>query len=165
MLSYSFEEFSVNLNKIFGNPVLVAVMIGFLLFATYTDVKSLKIYNKFNLCFLITRIIFIFIPTYNLPLTSFQVAGAICGSLVLMIPAIHFMQKMGGDIKLIFVLGLFLGIDLVFLLIGLSCATLILYSAIKKIITKQDVKHVFVPFAVFFTISFLIMFTINIILI
>lgn len=156
---FNIKEIIVNeLNVFFSNPYLIGVLLLFFAVATYTDIKSLKIYDKFNIVFLITRIIFIFIPTYNLPFNMSHFFGGLIGFLVLIVPAIALMHKMGGDIKFITVLGLYLGIPLTVLLLFISCITMLIFSLIKKIITKGDVKKVLVPFAPFFSISFIMMF-------
>ena len=160
MISYSLVELSQNLNNIFGNPLVFLIIAIILGICTYTDIKNMKIYNKVNIIFFILRIGLIFIPVYTLELTLYQIVGAIIGAIILIIPAVHFMQKMGGDIKLIFVLGLYLGIDLILILLGISFIVMILFSLIKKVITKKPVMKTFVPFAPFFTTSFAIMFLI-----
>ena len=149
------------LNSFFSNPYLIGVLFLFFIGATYTDIKSLKIYNKFNLAFLTTRIVFIFVPVYGLSLSVSHIFGALIGFTVLIIPAVALMHKMGGDIKFITVLGLYLGTPLTILLLFISCVTMLLFSLIRKLATKDEVKKALVPFAPFFTISFSIMFIIS----
>lgn len=145
-----------DINTLFNNYLLISVMFLFFIGATYTDVKSLKIYNKFNIAFFLTRIIFIFIPTYNLSFGISHIVGALIGFLILTIPAVALMHKMGGDIKFITILGLYLGAPLTILLLIISCVTMLIFSLLKKITTKKEIKKVLVPFAPFFTISFVI---------
>ena len=57
-------NFLESASVVFNNPLATSVLLLFLLGATYTDVKYLKIYNKFNLTLVITRIIFLFLPVY-----------------------------------------------------------------------------------------------------
>lgn len=145
------------LNNFFSNQGVVVLLFVFLAVATYTDLKSLKIYNKFNLIFLISRFALF---TY-LPLTFNHFLGALVGFLVLTIPAVHLMHKMGGDIKFITVLGLFLGLPLTIALLALSCMYMLIFSLFKKLTKKINVKKVLVPFAPFFMISFLTLFIIS----
>ena len=152
------------LNSFFSHSYLIGVLFLFFIGATYTDIKSLKIYNKFNLAFLITRIVFIFIPVYGLSLSFSHIFGALIGFTVLIIPAVALMHKMGGDIKFITILGLYLGTPLMILLLLISCITMLIFSFIKKLITKDEVKKTLVPFAPFFTISFSIMFIISLLI-
>lgn len=145
----------------FNNSYLIGILFLFFIYATYTDIKCLKIYNKFNLLFLLTRIVFIFIPMHEFTLNISHILGAFVGFIVLTIPAVALMHKMGGDIKFITILGLYLGFPLIILLLIISCATMLIFSFIKKLITKNNVKKVLVPFAPFFTFSFTIMFIIS----
>lgn len=163
-MSYSLQEFQNNLALIFNNPVVIIIISLFLFIATYTDIKHRKIYNNLNIAFLISRIVLIFIPIYGFSLTLSQIIGSIAGVLILLIPAIHFMQKMGGDIKFVFVLGLYLGIDITFLFLALSFILEMLYALIIKITTKKEVMKLYVPFAPFFTASFFLILVINFIL-
>ncbi|WP_368263381.1 prepilin peptidase, partial [Clostridium disporicum] len=113
-MSYLINE----LNNFFSNQFIIVLLLLFFAFATYTDLKYLKIYNKFNLALLILR----FALIYYLPLSWSHLFGAVVGFLVLTIPAVHLMHKMGGDIKFITILGLFLGLPLTIALLALSCA-------------------------------------------
>lgn len=126
--------------NLFSNPVLVTTLMMFLAFATYTDIKSLKIYDKFNIVFLIVRIIFIFIPIYGIGLTPSHLLGAIAGCLFLFIPAFILLHKMGGDIKFLSILGLYLGVYLTVFLLLISCITMLLFSVIRIIYRKLKYK-------------------------
>lgn len=145
------------LARVYDNPLVFGIIILFLLFSSYTDLKYLKIYNKSNLAFLIVRIILIFIPTYTLGFNFQTILGGILGAGFLMVPAMKLMYNMGGDIKLLGVLGLYIGGYNITLLLALSCITMLIFSFIRKIITKKELKNLDTPFAPFFTISFLIM--------
>ena len=151
-------------NTLFDNNLVVILLLVFLGIATYTDIKSLKIYNKFNLVFLITRIILIFIPTYGLKLGINNIGGALFGFLILFIPAMVKMHKMAGDIKFITVFGLYLGFPLTIVLMSLSCISMLIFSFIRKIVTKKEIGKVLTPFAPFFTFSFITMLMIYILL-
>ena len=87
----------------------------FLIIATYTDCKSMKIYNKFNLTMLIVRAIWLVILGIffkNLFSWSY-VLDCIFGGAVLClafwIPAAIAGDSIGGDIKFAFNLGLWCG--------------------------------------------------------
>lgn len=152
---------SNELNVLFSNHVLCYMLLIFFIIATYTDIKSFKIYNKFNIVFFITRIIIIFVPVHGVQLTLNHLMGALIGFLTLTIPAMALMHKMGGDIKFITILGLYLGASLTVVLLLISCITMLIFSFTKKMITKEKIKKVLVPFAPFFMISFVIMFIIS----
>lgn len=151
------KEFSL----IFNNHLVFIIILGFLLFSSYTDIKYLKIYNKSNLAFLILRFVLIFIPTYSLSFNINTIVGGILGVGFLLIPAMKFMYNMGGDIKLLGVLGLYLGGYNITILLALSCFLMLVFSLIRKIITKKALKNLDTPFAPFFTASYIVMFLAN----
>ena len=74
--------------------------------------------------------------------------------LALLIPAIVFLQKMGGDIKFIGVIGTYLGCGLTIFMLVLGCLYMLIFSLFRKIITKQNVKNLKTPMAPFFMVSF-----------
>lgn len=156
-LNFLWESIGNSLRSIYTNPLVFIVILLFLLFASYTDIKSFLIYNKMNLLFLICRIIFIFIPVYSLGFNLEYLIGGVLGALFLMIPAMYLMKNMGGDIKLMAVLGLYLGAYNITILLYLSCITMLLFNFGRKLITKQSVLKLDTPYAPFFTVSFLIM--------
>lgn len=87
----------------------------FLIIATYTDCKSMKIYNKFNLVMLITRVAWFVVLGVCFPdLTSWLyvldcIFGAFILCLAFWIPAAIAQDQIGGDIKFAFNLGLWCG--------------------------------------------------------
>lgn len=144
----------LELLNIYNNKLLLITMFVFLIIATYTDIKSLKIYNKFNIAFLITRLIFIFIPVYTYKLELTHIVGSVVSFILILIPAIALMHKMGGDIKFMTIMGLYLGgyLSVIFLL--LSCFYNLMYSLISVFVLKKHSKDVLIPFAPFFLTSF-----------
>lgn len=155
------NEIFSDFNAVFSNPLVLIIITIFALFATYTDIKSLKIYNKANLLFFIFRIILIFIPTYGLAFSFNSLLGGLIGAIILIIPAVALMHKMGGDIKFIFVLGLYLGLPLTIILLIISCASMLIFSLFRKIITKKELRKLLTPFAPFFTFSLFVMYIIS----
>jgi len=87
----------------------------FLIIATYTDCKTMKIYNKFNLVMLIVRtlwfvILGIFFPDLiSLGYVLDCIFGAFILCLAFWIPAAMAKDQIGGDIKFAFNLGLWCG--------------------------------------------------------
>lgn len=155
------QYFNNSLSAIFSNYVVIAVLIVAFLIASYTDIKYMKIYKKFIYVFLAIRILLMIIPQYGYPLKLSHLLGAVVGSLVLLIPAMITMHKMGGDIRFIFVLGLYTGLVPIMTIIALSCVTMLIFSFIRKIITKKDLWKLNTPYLPFFFISFLILLTYN----
>lgn len=95
------------------NIILILLLNAFMIFATYTDIKSMKIYNKFNIVMLVTRIIsFIVLFSMN-QITLLEIGmfvlGAIIMFLAFLIPAMITLDSIGGDIKFAFNVGLWVG--------------------------------------------------------
>lgn len=140
------EEISKALDHLYGNPIVAIVLTAFMVIATYTDVLQLKIPNKLNGAFLISR--FVLIPW--LGFSIWDVVGAVVCFIALLIPAMVKMQKMGGDIKCVTVLGLYAGIALAPPFLLLSCAYFVVVNFLRFIIGK---KTGLLPFAPFFLAS------------
>lgn len=132
-----------SMKHVYGEPLLWITMLLFLTVATYTDVKTLKIPNKLNGAFLIARLILI--PFVGLAIGD--VIGAILAGLALLIPAMVKMQKMAGDIKIAFVLGLYMGVALVPVFFVGASVMLALTTFISGYFGK---KLILLPFAPFF---------------
>lgn len=131
------------MNHVYGEPLLWITMLLFLSVAAYTDVKTLKIPNKLNGAFLVARILLI--PFIGIGIGD--IIGAILAGLALLIPAMVKMQKMAGDIKIAFVLGLYMGVALVPLFFVGASIMLALTTFISGYFGK---KLILLPFAPFF---------------
>lgn len=141
-------------SSFFDNGLMIAFLLAAFMYASYTDMLEFKIYDKFNLFLMGARLVFVFIPIYGKMITLDSYLGGIIGVLVLLIPAVVFLQKMGGDIKFIGVIGTYLGSGLTLFLLILGCIYMLIFSLIRKIITKEKVKHLKTPMAPFFMLSF-----------
>lgn len=135
-------------STLYGNPLILIILTLYLSIATYTDVKTMKIPDKLNGFFFLVRLILI--PFIGFSFTD--VAGALFSFVVMMIPAMIKMHKMGGDIKCLSVVGLYVGIYLAPLFLVLTCVFFILYAGLSAIARKK-MKNV--PFAPFFLLSHL----------
>lgn len=127
------------INTVFSNELLSLVLLLFLIYATYTDVKYLKIYNKFNIFIMFVRVAFIFIPVYTLELTAGNIVASLSAFMIFLTIAMIFMHKMGGDIKFIGAFMLYFNFEymLVFsatasVLNGIYCIFLKIYFNYKK---------------------------------
>lgn len=138
----------------FQNGLVIAFLLSAFMYASYTDIMEYKIYDKFNFFLLAVRLPFVFIPIYGLPLTWSSYFGSIVAILALLIPAVVFLQKMGGDIKFMGVMGMYLGLGLTIFTLILGCFYMLIFSFIRKIVTKQQVKHLKTPMAPFFFSAF-----------
>ena len=151
------EKLLNNYMEVFKNPLVLIIMFCFLSYSTYTDLKNKKIYTVSNGLFLLCRIILIFIPVYNLKFNLNSLLGGIGVWLLMIIPAIIVMAKMGGDIKLGIVLGLYLGLDLSLIFLILTVIISIIHLGIKIYIKKDMTTKTYVPYAPYFLISFIVM--------
>lgn len=142
------------ISPFFNNGLLIAFLLAAFMYASYTDIMEYKIYDKFNLFLMTARLIFVFIPIYGKPITIDSYLGSIIGILALLIPAVVFLQKMGGDIKFIGVIGMYLGSGLTIFMLVIGCFYMLIFSLIRKIITKEKVKHLKTPMAPFFNLAF-----------
>lgn len=132
------DSFLNSLSSVYGNKVAVITVLIFLTIASYTDIKSMKIPNKVNILFLLSR----FLIISFLPLTLSSLAGGLLAFVVPLIPAIVLMHKMGGDIKCLTVLGLFVGGYNTILMLALSS----MYGLIYIILFNKKGNISFAPF-------------------
>ena len=145
----------------FQNHLMIGFLLAVFAFATYTDIKERKIYDNFNFLVFCVRGGFLFMPTYAAPLTMDNFLGGLLGFIIFLIPAVVFMQKMGGDLKFILVIGFYLGTGLTLFLIAISCCYMLLYSLLRKLVKKVKVKHLATPMAPFFSLAFLTLYIIS----
>lgn len=167
--------------RLFANIPEIILLNIFLIIATYTDCKSMKIYNKFNLTMLITRALFFVVLAFFFKdqISIGYVVDCIFGALILCfafwIPAAIAGDSIGGDIKFAFNLGLWCGsIPALFLaLIGTILNLgfrLVFGDKDKKEIHSKKIGnygHVFfkatgrVPLAPFFYAGYIVLFAIH----
>lgn len=143
---------------LYGNYLLVAIMTIFLGVATYTDIKYLKIRNSLNLTFAIIAIVLIPFFGFSWGEVFSKLGGSAFGFFALLIPAMIRNHKMGGDIKAMAVLGLYLGVYIVPVFMALASLTGVVYLYIRFISNKSIGNF---PFAPFFLASHLILFIIS----
>lgn len=156
---------SEQLNWFATQPLLVVLLFVYLIGATYTDIKSLKVYDKYNLTFFIVFTTYIVLAQFDsIPIDSLSIWVHILGMVVsffaLLIPAMILMHKMGGDIKLVTVIGYVIGLPLFFPFFVITCLVGLIYGGTRKFILKKPVMKF--PFAPFFLSSFIILSVITI---
>lgn len=122
------DNFNSYSELIFSNKVLSLVLLSLLIYATYTDVKYLKIYNKFNLFIVLVRVIFAFIPVYGLKITMSNIFSSIIAFIIFLVLAVIFMHQMGGDIKFIGAFMLFFNIEYMFIFLMISSVLNMVYT-------------------------------------
>lgn len=120
----------------------------FLVVASYFDKKEMKIPNKLNLSFGIIRILLI--PLVGIGFGN--IYGMMFGFLIILIPAMIKNKPMGGDIKMMTVLGLYLGMQNTMVLLFGTIIYSLLFS-IPVFLGKR--KDEYVPLAPFVLASYL----------
>lgn len=131
------NNFNNCLDTVFSNTLLSITLLCILLYATYTDIKYLKIYNKFNLLIIFIRVIFIFIPNNSLPFTFQNIIASILAFTTFLTMAVIFMHKMGGDIKFIGAFMLFFNFEYMIVFIMIASILSLIYSVSVKTYLKN----------------------------
>lgn len=139
-------EIASKMESLYGEPLFLLIFTTFLLIATYTDMKTLRIPNWLNGSMAVLR--FALIPIIGFGIAD--IIGAIIAFISLLIPAVIKMHKMGGDIKAMTVIGLYLGAYLVSVFFFIIIMYFFLYVGIMLVL-KKKLKNV--PFAPFFLLA------------
>lgn len=119
-----------------------------LLIASYFDTKTLKIPNELNLSFFMIR--FMLASVIGLGIGNYL--GLLVGCLIILIPAMAKMKPMGGDIKMMSVIGFYSGYQNVLMIMILA----IIFSAIyygTVFLRKKEFKDI--PLAPFILTAFI----------
>lgn len=153
-------------SPLLAEPIALACLVLFTVWAGVFDIKTLKITNRFNQVFFLTGWMFMaigfvtalpsIIPSLSLGWTN--VAGMIAGFLILFIPAFFKNHPMGGDIKMTAVLGFWIGLEpMIFvLLVGVAANALYWMGAFS--IWKEYGSKTLMPFAPFFALGVLVVY-------
>lgn len=141
-----------------SHPLVLLWLAIFFLWATITDLRSLKIPNKLNALLAIGNLV-IFV-LYPLTQGDWQASvqalfAASIGFIVLLIPAVATGFQMAGDIKFIGALGFAFTPISMMAYLGLSIVLNALTNGFL-IATKRKAFEQVIPFAPFFTCSFII---------
>lgn len=150
-----------DISTLYGNYTIVAIITVFLGIASYTDMTYLKIRDTLNITFGIIAVVLIPFFGFSFGEMYGKIGGLVIGFLALFIPAMIRNHQMGGDIKAMAVLGLFLGIYItpVFLAIASVLGAIYLYAHLAL---RKPMKTI--PFAPFFLASHLILFLLSFVL-
>lgn len=141
-------------NSIYGNGYVLTASFLLLLIASYFDIKHMKIPNKLNLTFFIIRLLLCFVIGIEVG----NLYGMIAGFLLLLIPAMIKNKPMGGDIKLMTVLGFYIGVKNLLILLAGTIVFSMFYTA-PNLIKKRERKDF--PLAPFVLLSFISIITIS----
>jgi len=138
-------------------PILMMILVIYLIIASYFDIKERRIPNILNITFLIIRLLLI--PFIGIG--KEHLLGAIFSFLIFFIPSFITLHKMAGDIKMAFVVGLYLSIQPVILLVGVSLFFCIIYIIIRSFKKKKSESIAYAPF---FLLSLVFLWVISLII-
>lgn len=157
---YMFLKEGINsIERVLPSYPVFIIVLTFCLIATYTDITKLKIPNKLNAVFAcIHTMIFIIYPLIkgDVSFAASSSMGGLLGFVLLLIPAVFTGFKMAGDIKFIGALGIAIGVKAIIPFILLSVLLNIIVNVGLIFLKKKSYEKV-LPFAPFFTLSFLIL--------
>lgn len=162
IISELFQSASNGILPIYKHWNTFIPFIVFILWASVTDLKTMKIKNYQNLAFFlvgltlwITSILDLFHTGFTLGLGHLY--GAIVGFLLLFIPGMILNTPIGGDIKFVTVMGFWIGPIAIILLLIFSSIIQFLILIIRTIkLQSFDMKNKF-PFAPAFSFSFFVL--------
>jgi prepilin signal peptidase PulO-like enzyme (type II secretory pathway) len=159
-------------DPLLNEPVTLLLLIGFVLWAGFYDIKHLKITNRFNKVFFLTGLILmgvhqlegvLNIPTVipSLEMGWSNMGGMVIGFLILFIPAFFKNHPMGGDIKMTAVLGFWIGFTpmIAVLVVGVVLNAVYWMGAFS--IWKDYGSKTLMPFAPFFALGVLVVYGIG----
>lgn len=109
-------------------PVLLILINIFFIIATFTDIKWMKIFDKFNIVMLIVRIVTFFIYGFEF---QYLIGGFLMFA-TLLIGAMLTNAKIGGDIKFSGNIGLWLGFMPSILVLIFAIITNLIFRKITK---------------------------------
>ena len=123
------DFFNLNIvDSLFENPILLILLNLFFVFACFTDIKWMKIYDKFNILMLVTRIVTFFIFGFNI---QYLIGGFLMFAVVLL-GAMMTNARIGGDIKFSGNIGLWIGFMPSVLVLVFAILTNLIFRKITK---------------------------------
>lgn len=159
------EEILQSFAWLVERPLVLMWLSVFFAGATYTDVKALKIPNKLNALLAVGNIaLFVVYPLIqgNWNDSLYAVLSALIGFIALLIPAVATGFKMAGDIKFIGALGFAFHPASMLAFLGIAVVLNIVTNGFL-IVTKLKTFEAVIPFAPFFTSSFIILMLVTLI--
>jgi len=133
--------------------VTIVPLLLFLVGASYTDIKTLKIKNVWTgLFFGLALLLPLIHPSISYP---FILSGSVAGFVIIFIPAFLANKPMGGDIKLMAVVGAFIG-PLLALVVVIIATLLSIGFLMIQAIMKKDLQSSY-PFAPFIAIGYVVL--------
>ncbi|MFY0516626.1 prepilin peptidase [Lysinibacillus sp. UGB7] len=152
-----FQEAYIESSKMFFSEqlILVGLLLLYLIISSITDIKSMMIYTEVSMAFVVIRL---FLAIWY-PISWSNVGGAAFLIAFVFIIAFITYTNMGGDIKAMLPIGLFLGFSNSVVFIAGSICILLLVGIVVYFATKDRKKEI--PFAPILLASYSIMALIN----
>lgn len=139
-MEYYFTLYKEALTSFYSNWYTMLPILTFLLFASISDLQTLKIPNYLNRAFFMSR--FLFVPW--VPFGVDNIMGLVFGGLLILIPAMIMMKPMGGDIKLVAALGIWTNDAVIITSMLIGILLFVGYAFMKKSGRKEMIA--FGPF-------------------
>lgn len=154
---------------LWSEPLALLVLVGFLLWAGIFDIKTFTITNRFNRAFLVTGLALMGLhfmeswlgyPSWlpSLSIGWSNVWGAVVGFLVLFVPAFLKNHPMGGDIKIMTIIGLWLGLPATLVVLMASVFLNALIAIGGQLLRAHFTQTTPTPFAAFLVAGTLIVY-------
>ncbi|MBG9693074.1 hypothetical protein ABD91_20165 [Lysinibacillus sphaericus] len=152
-----FQEGYIKSSQMFFSEQLnlAILLLLYLIVISVTDIKSMKIYTEVSMAFVVIRL---FLAIWY-PISWSNIGGAVFLTAFVFIIAFITYTNMGGDIKAMLPIGLFLGFSNSVVFLAGSICILLLVGIVVYLATKDKKKEI--PFAPILLASYLIMALIN----
>lgn len=157
-------------SPILQEPIVLAIFLGFLVYAGIRDYQTKLIRDKFNLLFFGTAVGLMVLTSvshwldFPFPDLLFgwqNIVGMILGFLFLFIPAFVKNQPMGGDIKISAVVGFWLGYEAMMIVLLLATLLNILYWLGAFYVWKEYGSKTLMPFAPFIALGAVLFYSVT----
>jgi len=163
------QSASEGILSIYAAPISLLGFTFFLIWASYKDLKTMKIKNYQNLSFFLTGLILFIMSQFKIPYVGFELGpshfyGALVGFFLLFIPGMILNYAFGGDIKFSTVMGFWVGPTAILLILIIAVLLQFSILVIRAFVTKNfSMKNNF-PFAPALSLSYFLSLAILLIL-
>lgn len=161
IISEIIQASSKGILSIYENKITFVLFIGFLLWASINDLKTMKIKDYQNYSFLIVGVMLFGLSNAHLwdsgfTLGQYHLVGAVVGFLLLFIPGMILNYAYGGDIKFAAAMGFWVGPTAILNILIIAVLIQLIILITRCIIQKYlDMKNNF-PFAPALSIGYII---------
>lgn len=156
-----FHSASKGILGVYEHPIPFLLFMGFVIWASIHDLRTLTVKNYMNGSFLVVGLILWFLSQIGVNQAGFSLGyghiyGAVVGFLLLFIPGMVLNYAFGGDIKFVTVMGFWIGPTAILLVMLIATLVQLMILVLRGILTKNSsIKQNF-PFAPSFFIAYLL---------